>query len=119
MPDNPDTTKTVIVRDPHMCSGRPTIRGTRMTPANVVGNLEGKASLQEFLNTWTYIDTNEIYACLRYCANQECRSDDDVKYCIGCEHDREPDDPDDEPGPRRRYWLIAASLQSLPSSPWR
>jgi hypothetical protein len=37
----------------------------RGPPANVVGHLEGKASLQEFLSTWTSIDAHEVHARLR------------------------------------------------------
>ena len=53
---------------PGVCGGRPTIRGMRITAANVLELLAGGMSEQEILKDYPYLEGEDILACLQYAA---------------------------------------------------
>ena len=73
-----------IVRNPLLCSGSPTIAGTRLTVYDVVEGIN--------INGFDfYIETFDLKAtvaqeCVTYCANLRCKDieGEEFSYCYGC-----------------------------------
>mgnify|MGYP005725381085 CR=1 FL=1 len=53
---------------PGVCGGRPTIRGMRITVANVLELLAGGMSHDEILADFPYLEREDIQACLNFAA---------------------------------------------------
>jgi uncharacterized protein (DUF433 family) len=53
---------------PGVCGGRPTIRGMRITVANVLELLASAMSEQQILSEYPYLQADDIRACLTYAA---------------------------------------------------
>jgi len=58
-----------IVVDPEIRFGKPTIRGTRVTVADILGWLASDMSFEEILEDYPYIDRDDILAALEYGAS--------------------------------------------------
>ncbi|MCD4749222.1 MAG: DUF433 domain-containing protein [Thermoanaerobaculales bacterium] len=58
-----------IVVDPEVVSGKPAIRGTRISVSFVVDLLAQGWSLAEILENYTGIETVDIQACLAYASS--------------------------------------------------
>ncbi len=63
-----DLVKERITIIPDVCGGRPTIRGMRITVADVLESLAGGMGVDELLNDYPYLEKMDIEACLHYAA---------------------------------------------------
>ena len=55
-----------ITIDPNICHGKPTIKGTRVLVANVLGALASGESMQEILEDYPNITEEDIKAALAF-----------------------------------------------------
>ena len=55
-----------ITRDPAVMSGKPCIRGLRVTVANVLRQLANHRTRDEILTSYPYLEEEDINACLAY-----------------------------------------------------
>jgi uncharacterized protein (DUF433 family) len=55
-----------IVIDPAICSGHPTIRGTRIMVKNITGMVAGGYTMQQILETYPELTDKDISAALDY-----------------------------------------------------
>jgi uncharacterized protein (DUF433 family) len=55
---------------PGVCGGRPTVRGLRITVADVLDLLAGGMSAEEILADYPYLEREDIAACLHFAARQ-------------------------------------------------
>jgi uncharacterized protein (DUF433 family) len=62
-----------ITSDPRVRSGKPCIKGTRMTVTDVLEYLAGGMSEDEILGDFPYITRDDIRACLAFAAERERR----------------------------------------------
>jgi len=53
---------------PGVCGSRPTIRGMRITVADVLELLAGGMTVDEILSDYSYLEKEDIQACLEYAA---------------------------------------------------
>ena len=63
--------KDIITIEPDKRSGKPTIRGTRMTVQDVLEYLAGGMSEAELLAEFPDLTAEDIRACLAYAADRE------------------------------------------------
>ena len=63
--------QTIITLEPGKRSGKPTIRGMRITVYGVLSYLAAGMSLQEILDDFPYLTAEDIRACLSYAAERE------------------------------------------------
>ena len=54
---------------PGVCGGRPTIRGMRITVADVLELLAGGMTAEQILSDYPYLESADIQACLEYAAD--------------------------------------------------
>ena len=59
-----------ITFNPNQCGGRPCIRGMRIRVKDVLGMLAAGVSETEILQDFTYLQPEDIRACLEYAAEQ-------------------------------------------------
>ncbi|HEX5315780.1 MAG TPA: DUF433 domain-containing protein [Candidatus Kapabacteria bacterium] len=57
-----------ITVDPNIMTGRPSIRGMRVTVATIIGLLAAGASHEEILRNYPFLEDADIDACLVYAA---------------------------------------------------
>jgi uncharacterized protein (DUF433 family) len=57
-----------ITRDPAIMSGKPCIRGTRVTVENVLRLLAGGHDMARILKAYPYLEMEDIKACLNFAA---------------------------------------------------
>jgi uncharacterized protein (DUF433 family) len=57
-----------ITLDPTIMSGKPCIRGLRVTVANILRQLANHRSPEEILTAYPYLEAADIDACLSYAA---------------------------------------------------
>jgi uncharacterized protein (DUF433 family) len=62
-----------ITIDPLVRSGKPCVRGTRITVADVLDYLGGGMSVAEILEDFPYLTAEDIQACLSFAADRERR----------------------------------------------
>ena len=60
--------------DPAVRSGKPCIRGTRITVGDVLGYLAGGMSEADVLSQFSQLAPEDIKACLAYAAERERRT---------------------------------------------
>ncbi len=60
---------------PGLCGGRPTIRGMRVTVADVLELLAGGMSHDEIVADYPYLEREDIVACLQFAASQARREE--------------------------------------------
>jgi uncharacterized protein (DUF433 family) len=65
--------KDIITIEPDKRSGKPTIRGTRMTVQDVLEYLAGGMSEADILAEFPDLTPEDIRACLAYAADRERR----------------------------------------------
>jgi uncharacterized protein (DUF433 family) len=53
---------------PGLCGGKPTIRGMRITAANILEMLAGGMTERDILTDYPYLEADDIRACLVYAA---------------------------------------------------
>ncbi|MGH7089374.1 MAG: DUF433 domain-containing protein [Stellaceae bacterium] len=59
-----------ITYDPGQCGGRPCIRGMRIRVKDVLEMLAGGATFAEILESYPYLEREDIVAALQYAARQ-------------------------------------------------
>jgi len=57
-----------ITHDPQVMGGKPCIRGMRVTVGTILGLLATKVSREEILESYPYLESEDIDACLNYAA---------------------------------------------------
>jgi uncharacterized protein (DUF433 family) len=57
-----------ITLDPAVMSGKPCIRGLRVTVANVLRQLANQRTIPQILEAYPYLESADIDACLGYAA---------------------------------------------------
>ncbi len=62
-----------IVISPEIRSGKPCVRGTRITVFDVLDYLAGGMSIDDILTDFPQLKRESIYACLAYAADRERR----------------------------------------------
>ena len=60
-----------VVVDPDVRSGKPIIRGTRITVYDVLEHLASGITHQEILDDFSYLTEEDVLACLSYAADRE------------------------------------------------
>lgn len=55
-----------IVIDPHICNGRPTVRGTRITAQTVLEFLAAGDNIEDVLEEYPSLTREDVLACLEY-----------------------------------------------------
>jgi uncharacterized protein (DUF433 family) len=60
--------------DPKIRSGRPCIRGTRISVGDILGYLAGGMSEDQLLADFPQLELHDIRACLAYAAQREQRT---------------------------------------------
>jgi uncharacterized protein (DUF433 family) len=60
-----------ITTNPQVRSGKPCIKGTRMTVTDVLEYLAGGMSEDEILRDFPYLKRDDIRACLAFAADRE------------------------------------------------
>ena len=65
-----------ITVDPAVMSGKPCIRGLRVTVANILRQLANHRTPAEILESYPYIEAEDIDACLEYAAM--CADDEEI-----------------------------------------
>jgi len=63
----------IITLEPGKRSGKPTIRGMRVTVYDVLSYLAAGMSHQQILDDFPYLTEEDIQACLAYAADRERR----------------------------------------------
>lgn len=66
-----ETLRQRITIEPGKRSGKPCIRGMRITVYDVLSYLASGMTYQEILDDFPYLTQEDILACLSYAANQE------------------------------------------------
>jgi len=66
--------QAILTLDPGKRSGRPTIRGLRITVYDVLSYLAAGMSHQEILEDFPYLTEEDIRACLSFAADRERRT---------------------------------------------
>ena len=59
-----------ITINPNQCGGRPCIRGMRIKVGDVLELLAGGQSQNEILDSYPYLEPDDIDACLQYAARR-------------------------------------------------
>ena len=65
--------QNIITIEPGKRSGKPCIRGTRMTVTDVLEYLAGGTTQEELLNEFPDLTAKDIRACLAFAADRERR----------------------------------------------
>jgi uncharacterized protein (DUF433 family) len=59
-----------ITIDPEQCGGRPCIRHYRIRVKDILDMLADGVSIDEILEDFSFLDREDIFACIRYAADQ-------------------------------------------------
>jgi uncharacterized protein (DUF433 family) len=59
--------------DPEIRSGKPCIRGTRVTVYDVLDYLAARMTVKEICEDFPYLNEDQIYACIAFAAEGERR----------------------------------------------
>jgi uncharacterized protein (DUF433 family) len=63
--------KEIITVDPKIRSGKPCIRGMRITVSDVLDMLAANLNVHQVLEEYPYLTENDIRACLAFAADRE------------------------------------------------
>ena len=55
-----------IIVDPKICSGKPTIRGTRIMVKNILGMVAGGYTMARIIDAYPELTNNDVAAALEY-----------------------------------------------------
>ncbi len=55
-----------IVVDPNICSGKPTVRGTRIMVTNILGMVAGGYTMAGIIEAYPELTNNDVTAALEY-----------------------------------------------------
>ena len=65
--------KKIITIEPGKRSGKPCIRGMRITVGDILGWLAAGMTIKEIIEDFPELEKNDIYAALSYAADKENR----------------------------------------------
>jgi len=65
-----------ITINPDQCGGRPCIRGMRIRVSDVLALLAAGQSQEEILETYPYLEADDITACLQYAIREDSAEPD-------------------------------------------
>ena len=65
-----NNSQEIIVINPNIRFGKPTIKGTRITVYDVLGWLAAGMSFEEIIEDFPELTNEQILACLHYAANK-------------------------------------------------
>lgn len=57
-----------ITVDPKVMTGKPCVRGMRVTVGMILGNLGAGVSIDELLQDYPYIERDDVLECIRFAA---------------------------------------------------
>jgi uncharacterized protein (DUF433 family) len=57
-----------IVSDPNICSGKPTIKGTRIMVKNILGMMAGGYTVEKIVSAYPELTQEMVMAALEYAA---------------------------------------------------
>jgi uncharacterized protein (DUF433 family) len=60
-----------ITIDPEVMSGKPCIRGMRVTVSNVLRQMANHRTNEEILSSYPYLEREDLYACLSFAASRK------------------------------------------------
>lgn len=60
-----------IIRDPAVCNGQPTVRGTRITAQTILELLEAGDGIEDVLEEFPSLTRDDVLGCLRYSSRQK------------------------------------------------
>ena len=63
------TTTARIVTDPNICSGKPTIKGTRIMVKNILGLVAGGYAMDRILKEFPELTADDVSAALKYASD--------------------------------------------------
>ncbi|MEM7551955.1 MAG: DUF433 domain-containing protein [Bacteroidota bacterium] len=66
--------KSIITIEPGKRSGKPCIRGMRITVGDILGWLASGMSIEEIIDDFPELKQDDIYAALHYAADKENRT---------------------------------------------
>jgi uncharacterized protein (DUF433 family) len=55
-----------IVVDPNICSGKPTVRGTRIRVTNILGMVAGGYTMARIIDAYPELTNDDVTAALEY-----------------------------------------------------
>ncbi|MDH5721644.1 MAG: DUF433 domain-containing protein [Spirochaetia bacterium] len=55
-----------IIIDPEICSGKPTIKGTRIMVKNILGMIAGGYTIEKIIEAYPELQKEDIIAALEY-----------------------------------------------------
>jgi uncharacterized protein (DUF433 family) len=55
-----------ITVDPEVMTGKPCIRGMRVTVGMVLGNLGSGVTIERLLELYPYLERDDVFECLRF-----------------------------------------------------
>jgi uncharacterized protein (DUF433 family) len=58
-----------IVVDPNICSGKPTVRGTRIMVKNILGMVAGGYTRKQILDAYPELTPDDVTAALEYASH--------------------------------------------------
>lgn len=64
------TTNDLIIKDPKILSGKPIIKGTRMSVEVILEFLAGGMEIKEILKEYPFLNKEQIKAAIKYAANK-------------------------------------------------
>jgi len=59
-----------IIVDPDICSGKPTVRGTRIMVSNILGMLAGDYSIDRILKSYTELTRLDVISAVEYASRK-------------------------------------------------
>ena len=107
--------KRMMVSDPEICSGAPTLSGTRMDCASLVYLIRNHGS-EHITRLYGYLTHDDLATVVDYCSARQCvERSGRVTFCHGCTLDKRPYDELDEPP--MDVWEIARGLDLRRTQP--
>lgn len=58
-----------IIVDPKICSGKPTVRGTRIMVKNILGMVAGGYTIERIVKEYPELTVDDVSAALKYACN--------------------------------------------------
>lgn len=82
----PEIHYAYVVREPGICGGRPSIRGTRIAVANIAFRHRRGESVDEMLEAWPHLTPAQIYDSLAYYYDHKAEIDEEVERSLDEEY---------------------------------
>ena len=59
----------IIIVDPKICSGKPTVRGTRIMVKNILGMIAGGYTIKRIVREYPELTVDDVSAALKYASD--------------------------------------------------